>query len=394
MFKNKIIFLLIFSFFFQGNYSFAQEENQTPIVLQSESALLYDMRENKIIYEKNIDESYPIASLTKIMTMLIASEEVELGKVKIEEKMKVSETAWRTKGSSMFLEVGQEVSFEELMNGLGIVSGNDAAVVLAERIAGTTDRFVERMNEKTKELNMKDTNFVTVNGLPVSADKRDMSTARDVLTLTKEYITKFPNNFEYHNKENFSYDNGKKVIEQSNRNLLLGKYEGVDGLKTGFISKHYNFIVTAKKGEVRFIAILLKAPSENVRAVEAEKLLDYGFSKYTEVEFGNKSDVVRNMTVYKSQNIKKTEVILESDVHLVIKKEDEEFLKVIEDLPLYIVGGQNKGDIIGTKNIYIGDDLIHSTNIVLSEDLPLADFLTRIFDSIAMFLNWFLNRLF
>lgn len=381
----------------------AKKEEQTEAVekkevypdlgIESESVVLYDMKLKKIVYQKNPDSVIPTASLAKIMTLSIASDKLKNSDVKNTDEVTISEKAWKTGGSRMFIEVGKQVPFGELFKGVAVISGNDAAVSIAEHISGSTEEFVKEMNAKAAELKMNNTTFETVNGLPIDG-LMDVSTAKDLTLLTIDYLKKYPDNLKIHSMKSYAFDNGRNVIEQKNRNPLLKSYEGADGLKTGWIEGHHNLIGTAQGNGIRLIAVIMSSPSEEVRAQDAKKLLDYGFSQYRVYSFADKDELVEKVTVYKAKDIKKTSVVYENKTEITIHNMDAKKIKQKIDIPDYITGGKKKGDVIGSKKIYLGDEVIETINIVLTEDLPKSNLITTIFDSIALVFNKITSKLF
>lgn len=220
-----------------------------------------------IIKAKNIDQPIQPASLTKVLSLYVILEAMQEKKIRLHDRVKISKKAWKTGGSQMFLEPNTEVGLEELLKGMAIVSANDAAVALAEHVAGDVPRFVERMNQTAQKLGMKNSRFVNPHGLPA---KGEITTARDMATLSAAYIRRFPWALTLHSRQSFIYHN----ITQPNRNRLLGKYPEVDGLKTGFTwVSGYHTIVTARKGKQRYIIVLMGAKTPGKRNQEAALLL-------------------------------------------------------------------------------------------------------------------------
>lgn len=367
--------------------------------IESESAILYDMHLNKIIFEKNADQITPTASLAKVMTMHLSTEAIKNKKIKYDDLVTISKESWQTGGSRMFLNVGAKVPFNELFAGLAIVSGNDAAVAIAEHLEGSTQEFAKKMNEKAEELNMKDTTFISPNGLP-DGDNMDVSTARDLMLLSKDYLKKYSSNMVIHKRLEYitdkAYSGGRDDIPQSNRNPILQNYKGADGLKTGWIDGHYNFIGTAVKDDVRLIVILMTSPSVQARANDAKKMLDFGFEQYSKVIVNKAGDEVQKIAVYKSNGVKKTQVVIRENIELVLHNSDFENGEIKEEiiLPKHLVGGLKKDDVVGTKNIYIGKKRIASAELIITEDLPKAGILQVVFDSMTLMAKWITEKLF
>lgn len=371
-----------------------EKEVKPELDLFSESAFLYDMNLNKVIYEKNPDQKIPTASLAKVMTLLIASEQLASGNVKKEDKVTVSEKAWKTGGSRMFLEVGRQVPFNEIFKGVAVVSGNDASVAIAEHIDGSTEKFANRMNKKAKELGMKNTTFVSPNGLPVD-DRTDISTAKDLGLMTKEYIKKYPGNLKIHSLQEYAFDTGRGVIEQKNRNPLLGEYKGADGLKTGFIEDTYNLIGTAQKDGIRLIFVSMKSASANERAKDAKTLLDYGFGQYNKYHIANKGEKISSLPVYKTKDVKKTDIVIKEDAEVVIHSSQLKNGKIEKKihLPEYVNAskGLKSGAKVGSISYYAGKKEIYEVELVIREDLEPASWWEKGLDSIILFARWIIN---
>lgn len=239
--------------------------------LSSHSAILMDMTTDRILFSHNADGTIQPASITKILSLYLADEAIREGKVRSEDQVKISRKAERTGGSRMFIRAGSEIPLEELLKGMAVVSANDASVAVAEYIGGDVEVFVERMNRKARELGMTSSSFRNPNGLPA---KGQVTTARDVLILAREYLRSFPESLNLHSQRYFTY----REITQHNRNTLLKRYPNVDGLKTGWVHQAgYHIIATARRGNTRLIAVVMGAKNPNIRTRETEQLLDEGF---------------------------------------------------------------------------------------------------------------------
>lgn len=235
------------------------------------SAIVMDLTSGRVLAMKDPDAAVPPASVAKIMTLYLAYEAVAQGRVQWTDLVPVSRRAWRTGGTKMYLEPNTQVTLGELVKGISVVSANDGAVAVAEYLAGDVEHFVMRMNEKAKILGMKNTCFKNPHGLPA---KGQLTTARDMMILSKAYLECFPTSLQVHSLQSYTYHN----IKQYNRNRLLGRYDGADGIKTGFVCKAgYNIAATAKRGDHRLLAVVMGARSPGVRARETARLLDEGF---------------------------------------------------------------------------------------------------------------------
>ncbi|MFZ2447942.1 MAG: serine hydrolase [Syntrophobacteraceae bacterium] len=239
--------------------------------INAKSAILIDMDSGCVLFEQNADSPIPPASITKILSLYLVFEAIKEGQVHLWDKVEVSRRAAATGGSRMGLKAGARVPLEELIKGMAVVSGNDACVAAAEHISGNVERFVRKMNAKARDLGMRNTRFMTPNGLPASGQ---MTTARDISRLSIAYLRRFPESLTIHSMQAYSY--GKSSHHNANR--LLGKCPGVDGLKTGFVcASGYNISATAKRGGTRVLAVVMGARTPWIRLAETEKLLEAGF---------------------------------------------------------------------------------------------------------------------
>jgi D-alanyl-D-alanine carboxypeptidase len=263
--RTSVFIAVLLVFFLSADLSKAEER------LAIRSAILFDMTTDRILYTHNADAPVQPASITKVLSLYIATEAIRQGNVHPGDPVKISRKAGRTNGSKMFLRAGSTIPLKELLKGMAVVSANDASVAVAEYIDGDVDGFVKRMNGKARELGMTSSVFVNPNGLPA---KGQVTTARDVLTLACDYMRRFPESLNIHSQQYFTY----RDITQHNSNNLLMLYPNVDGLKTGWVRKAgYHIIATAKRGDTRLIAVVMGAKNRAIRTRETERLLDEGF---------------------------------------------------------------------------------------------------------------------
>lgn len=241
--------------------------------VRAHSAILIDASDGSVLFEQQADRPIAPASVTKIMTLYLTFDAIKEGQVHLWDRVSISRRAAETGGSRMGLKAGTEVPLEELIKGVAVVSGNDAAVAVAEHVAGSVENFVRKMNLKCRMLGMYNTTFMTPNGLPA---KGQLSTARDLARLSISYLRRHPEALHLHSMTSYTYGNST----HHNANKLLGTCPGVDGIKTGFVcASGYNLAATAKRGDVRLIAVVMGASSASIRAIETEKLLEAGFQK-------------------------------------------------------------------------------------------------------------------
>ena len=235
------------------------------------SAILYDLDRDAILFEQNADQHIPPASLTKVMSMFLAMDQINSGLARLDSTTTISRNAARTGGSRMGLNENEQVNLEQLLTGMAVSSGNDASTAMAEYVGGSVPAFISMMNAKARNLGMRDSNFVNPHGLPA---KGQYTTARDMLTLARAYLHAYPDALRFHNTHVLNY-RGRVTW---NKNPLLGQYPGADGLKTGWINASgYNLIFTALKGDKRLLAVIMGAPDSQIRSIEAFRLLDAGF---------------------------------------------------------------------------------------------------------------------
>jgi D-alanyl-D-alanine carboxypeptidase (penicillin-binding protein 5/6) len=239
--------------------------------LKAASAIVMNADTGRILYAKNPDQPMQPASLTKILSLYLVQEALNDGKIKSSDKVKISVDAQLTGGSSMYLVDDKEVVLDDLIKGIAVVSANDASVAVAEHVGGSVEKFVEKMNAKAQELGMKRSHFMNPNGLPA---KGQVSTARDILTLSHAYIRKFPEALHLHSMQEYTY----KGITQYNNNCLLKQSADVDGLKTGYVrAAGFHLVATAKRGDTRIIAVVMGEKNPKIRAKETARLLEQGF---------------------------------------------------------------------------------------------------------------------
>ncbi|MGO4888295.1 D-alanyl-D-alanine carboxypeptidase family protein [Anaerobacillus sp. MEB173] len=371
MFRGLMISLLSFVMIvtlFTG-YGFAQDSN-VELAKEADSAIIIERDTGEILYEKNSDQPLPPASMTKIMTMLLIMEAIDNGKIKMDEKVRTSERAASMGGSQIFLEPGEEMTVEEMLKAIAVASGNDASVAMAEHIAGSEEAFVTMMNDKAKELGLKNTSFMNSNGLPA---KEHYTTAHDLAIISKELlkydeITRFTGIYEDYLRENTD-----KKFWLVNTNKLVKFYPGVDGLKTGYTREAmYCLTATAKKNDMRVIAVVMGAPSPKERNRQITEMLDYAFSQYMVHKLYDRNHVISDVKVSKGQ-AETVPLVTSESVSILTKKGGN-----IEDATENIVlNGQlkapiKKGDEIGTLKIEQDGKVIMESSLVAGEDVDTA----------------------
>lgn len=363
---------------------FAEEKNSgVELVDDARSAILIERDTGTILYEKNIDEQLPPASMTKIMTMLLIMEAIDQGKVKMDEKIRTSEHAASMGGSQIFLEPGEEMTTEQMLKGIAIGSGNDASVAMAERIAGSEEAFVEMMNNKVKELGLKNTVFKNTTGLPTNDH---YSTAHDMAIMAKELlkydmITKFTGTYEAYLRE----DTDKKFW-LVNTNKLVRFYPGVDGLKTGFTREaKYCLTATAEKDGMRVIAVVFGAPTSKDRNAQVTKMLDYAFSQYKTHPMYERNHSLGKASISKGDK-KQVEALTSEPISLLAKKgESVDQVKQEVVLNKDLKAPIKKGDKIGTLKIVKDGKTIVKSPLVAKDDVQEASWWKLYKRSFGMF---------
>lgn len=376
--KNLLILTILFSLLFAfSNTVFAEEGNSdedTSLALDVKSAILIERDTGTILYEKNVNEKLPPASMTKMMTMLLVMEAIETGDLKKDETIRVSERAASMGGTQIFLEAGEEMTVEDLLKGVAVASGNDASVALAERIAGSEEAFVKKMNEKVKELGLKNTKFQNTTGLP--ADDH-YSTSYDMAMIAKELL-------KYEDITNYTsiYEDYLRKGEENefwlvNTNKLVRFYPGVDGLKTGYTSEaKYCLTATAEKDDMRVVAVVMGAETSKERNAIVSSMLDYAFNHYETEKLFNKDDVVTNLSLLKAEN-EKTDVIVPESVSTLHKKgESTENISTEIELMEEPTLPVKKGEEVGTLIVKNEDNVIAQVPLSVKEDIEKASYFT------------------
>ena len=358
------------------------------ISVNAKTAILQDYLSGEILYEKDADLSIYPASMTKIMTSIIAFDLIKKGELTLDEKFIVSENAWRlsTAGySSMFIMVGDEVSVENLLRGIIVASGNDACIALAEGIAGTEEEFAVLMTEKALEIGMENTNFSNSSGIN---DPNNYSTVRDILIMSNYLIKNYPEYYHYYKEKEFTWDRtGGDPITQGNRNPLLYKNMGADGIKTGYLAvEKYSLASSIKKKNRRLIAVGSGFNSKNDRSRQSAKLLTWGLTKFDTILIGKKNDVISELDVWQGKQ-KKVKAYISSDIYKTIPKAKKKYLKVTVNYEGPLEAPIEKNDVIGKMKITYKDEVIGNYDLFASESVQKQNIISRILSSIN-FLIW------
>jgi D-alanyl-D-alanine carboxypeptidase (penicillin-binding protein 5/6) len=306
----------------------------------AQSAVLIDALTGQVLYEQNPDLKMQPASFVKILTLYVIFDALRGGQLKMDDLATVSEKAWRIQGSEMFIKVGERVKVEDLLKGVAIVSGNDACIALAEHLSGTEEVFVKKMNEKANLLGLKNSQFKNSHGMPA---EDQYTTALDMAVLARRYIEDHPEALAFHSSTEYEY-NG---IRQGNRNTLLQKNIGVDGLKTGHVeASGYHLVATGKRDGRRMIAVVMGCDKVKKRAPEAQKLLEYGFKNFSTVEAVKKGASFGPVKVRRGKSNRVTLTAAE-DGKVTVPKGKEGLISVITQLPPFVAAPIEKGQIVG-----------------------------------------------
>jgi D-alanyl-D-alanine carboxypeptidase (penicillin-binding protein 5/6) len=372
--------IIVFLFALVPSLVFAQQL-PVPPALAAKSWLLIESGSGQTLAEQAADERLEPASLTKLMTAYLAFAAVRQGTLKIDQTVPVSEKAWRTGGSKMFIRVGTQVSVEDLIKGMIVQSGNDACVALAEAIAGSEENFAQMMNREAQRLGMKASSFRNSTGLP---DPQHYTSARDLATLAGALIRDFPEEYaKYYPLKEFRYNN----INQPNRNRLLWLDPTVDGVKTGHTeAAGYCLISSAKRGPRRLLAVVLGTASDAVRTQESLKLLNYGYQFYDAVQLYAKDQAVSNLKVWKggSSTVKAG---FASDFILAVPKGFAQKVQadLVSQQPL--VAPVSAGQTVGTMKVSIDGKHFGDYPVVALESVPQGGIIGRAIDSVRLLFN-------
>ena len=380
MLKKFIIFFLINIFF--SNTLFAN------IDIKARTAILQDFLSGEILYEKEPDRSIYPASMTKIMTSIIAFDLIKSGDLSLDEKFFISEKAWRlsTAGySSMFVMVGDQVSVENLLRGIIVASGNDACIALAEGIAGTEEEFAIMMTSKAKEIGMTNTNFANSSGIN---DPDNYSTVRDIMIMSNYLIKEHPEYYTWFSEKEFTWDRtGGDPITQGNRNPLLYKNIGADGIKTGYLAvERYSLASSLVRNGRRLIAVGSGFETKNSRSRESSKLLTYGLTNFDLIEISKSGEAFNKIEVWLGKN-ENVNVYTKEDIFKTIKKGQKKKLKVkmIYDGP--VEAPIKKDQILAKLKIIYDENLIGEYDLLASEEVNKVNIFSRLMKSLN-YLIW------
>jgi D-alanyl-D-alanine carboxypeptidase (penicillin-binding protein 5/6) len=346
----------------------------TAPTVAASSYILLDFNSGRILAEKDPDKRLAPASLTKIMTVYVVFREINAGHMTLDEKVTISQNAWETGGSKMFVEVNKQVAVEDLLQGVVIQSGNDASVALAEHVAGSEQTFATMMNEQAARLGMNNSHFENSMGLPTP---NHYSTARDLATLTQALIKEFPDYYRWDSQKEFTYNK----ITQQNRNQLLWRDASVDGVKTGFTDEAgYCMVASAKREDMRLISVVMGTASANARANESQSLLNYGFRFYETHRLYDANTPLTEVRVRKGET-SKLQVGVAEDIYVTAPRKHFTELKAETQVDKAIIAPINKGDTVGSLHVSLGNETILDKPLVAMSSIAEGGLFRRLYDA-------------
>ena len=394
VFFSFIIFLLIIYFLLPNSYGFTyspfiwSEDSVTTstspeinLNLESESYILIEQNSGQILYEHNSHEQLRPASVTKVMSILLIMEALDNGQISLEDKVPCSEKASKMGGSQIWLDVREELTVNEMLKAICVASANDCTVAMAEFLAGSEEAFVEKMNNRAKELGMNDTCFKNCHGLDTDGH---ITSSYDISLMSRELLKNHPSITKYTTIWMDSLRDGKSVL--TNTNKLIRNYKGATGLKTGSTGLAlYNLSASATRDNLSLIAVIMRAPSTKVRFSDAQKLLDYGFNQYSYSQLAKKGNILTQLPVSKGVNSSVNAVFVE-DAGSLLKKGNSRNIEQVVSLPESINAPIRKGEELGKVDYILEGQTICSVPIVADEDVKQIN-LSNMMEFV--FFNWF-----
>ena len=378
-FLAKILFFIIL---FNSSFLYAE------INIQVKTAIIQDYLSGKILYEKDPDIKIYPASMTKIMTSIVAFELLKNGEITLNEKFVISEKAWRMSQSgysSMFIMLNDEISVENLLKGIIIISGNDACVALAEGISGSEDEFVVLMNEKAEEIGMNNTNFSNSSGI---GDSNNYSTVRDILKMSNYLIINYPEYYTYFKETSFTWNRtGGDPITQGNRNALLYENIGVDGLKTGFLTvEQYSLASSILRNGRRIIAVGSGFKTKSSRTKESRKMLLHGLSKFDTIEIAKKNEIFSSLETWLGKK-NKVDIYVKDNIYITVTKRKKKTISAYIQFNGPIPAPIEKNAKLGVLNIFLNDELFAQHDVFSMEKIKKVNIFSSLIRSFN-FLVW------
>lgn len=351
-----------------------------PPDFEARGYMLMDANSGQVLAERNSDLRIEPASITKLMTAYIVFAELKAGHLHLNDDITISEKAWRTGGSRMFVQVGTKVRTEDLIRGMIIQSGNDATVALAESIAGTEETFAELMTQYAQRLGMKNSHFRNATGLP---DPDHYSTAADIATLGRALVRDFPEDYKYYSEREYTYNN----ITQQNRNMLLGREPGVDGMKTGFTdAARYCMVASALRNDMRLIAVVVGTPSPKARAADAAALLNYGFRFYETHRLYDVEHPVDKIRLWKGQ-AQELAIGVRQPLYVTTPRGHRQNLSIKAKVQNMVMAPLAAGQQLGSITVTLAGTVIREEPLVALQAAPLGSWWRRLVDEIRLMIH-------
>ena len=376
----KYVLLVFLSF---GNFLFSQNFIPNSPELDVKSYILYEPNTGKIIAEYNSDELIEPASMTKIMTSYVLAEQIETNLLDLNEEVKISERAWKVGGSSNYLEPRDKVNVDQLIKGMIVASGNDAAVALAEKAGGTEDGFVDIMNAYAKSMNLSNTNYVNSTGMP---DPNHYTSAKDLSILTANLIKNYPEHYSLYKEKYFTCETCRWGKRQKSTNILLWQDDSVDGVKTGFTeSAGWCLVSSAERGSMRLISVIAGAEGETSRIQATRRLLEYGFKFFVTQKILDANEEYKEVTVWGGQDDTLGLGVAEN-VSITIPRTSFKDLKINYTFKNNIQAPISLGQKIGTVDILSNDQIILSKDLVALKDIQAKGFFGRLWSRFVLWI--------
>ena len=382
-FKKKVTLFLFFVLlinFFQANAETAEIATPPPPTIAASAYILQDFHTGKVLAENNADAKLAPASLTKIMTVYVVFRELANGHLHLDDMATISEKAWKTSGSRMFVDLGNQVKVEDLLKGVIIQSGNDASVALAEHVAGNEATFADMMNQHATRLGMTNSHFKNSDGLPM---EDHYTSARDLAILTAALIKEFPDYYRWFSQKEFTFNK----ITQHNRNQLLSRDESVDGVKTGFTDDAgYCLVASAIREDMRLISVVMGAKSANARANENQSLLNYGFRFFESHRLYEGKKPLNEARIWKGAS-KTIPLGLAEDLYATIPRRQYSDLKGVITVDKKITAPVKEGTKLGSVKVTLKDQVINEKDLVALKTVEQGNIIQRLSDSVLMMME-------
>lgn len=379
--NNRIaILLLAVLILLMPSGVFAQEFD-----VAGSAAILMEASTGQVVFEKNGNQPLPPASITKLMTLLVAFEAMDKGQIGWDDTVIVSEAAWRMGGSELFLDINQEVTVGELITGISVVSANDGCIALAEHLYGSEEAFVRVMNERAAELGLTQSSFRNSTGIPAPGH---VMSARDIAVLSRHLINTYPRILELESQRELTFNN----IRQFNRNPLLGRFPGADGLKTGWTDEAgYCLVGTAKQDDLRMISVVLGTANEDERFTASRELLNHGLRNFRLAVAAGEQDIVGEMEVRGGRE-KSVEIVPQKEVRVVVPAGRENDLETVIANEKTLTAPLAAGTPAGTLEVRLDGRVLATEEVVTATEVQRAGLFTRIFRAIAGFISGLFSR--